>query len=124
MPAPLAQPATKVDIRLFDDDIAFLNGLAQRRNTTLNAIVRETMAAYVTRAKERLGLEDAQRRAAAKASVPPPRPIDAPAVLHPPTAAERYTALINSDPELAKNYKPWDALDPEAQRQWEAANPV
>lgn len=56
MPARLDHPASKHDIRLFDDDVAFLSGYLARHNSTLNEFVRDLVHRAANEKRRALGL--------------------------------------------------------------------
>lgn len=60
MPAPLDRPSVKKDIRLYTEDVAFLEPILRnpKNNTTLNEYVRSLVHNAANAQRKKLGLPE------------------------------------------------------------------
>lgn len=58
MPARLDRPATLKDIRLYDEDLAFLHPILTARNVKLNEFVRDLVHQSCNARRRALGIKE------------------------------------------------------------------
>lgn len=58
MPARLDRPASKRDIRLYDEDVEFLGPYLERHNSNLNEFARELVHRAANAKRRELGLPE------------------------------------------------------------------